>query len=222
MKPVQVLLPLVIASLLAGCGSTSSEPKSAGIGTTPMAQAPAPVKPAPGFKEANSAAFSMHVPESWKVVDFAAADMATKLDAMAKTDPAIAGMLPQLKQMAAAGQFKMFAFDLKNTENNFTDNINVIVQETPNIKVALIKANEDELTKQTGSTAPAKATMVKGKNSDLGVIKWSDPKNKNLRFHTVLGTSAAHVFTFTFTCQAKHEAAFGAIVDQIIPTIELK
>ncbi len=221
MKPAQVFLPIVVASMLMGCGASTSTPAPKTDTPTPTAAPPA-AKPAAGFTEASSANFSMHIPESWKVIDFAAADMSTKLDEMAKNDPSMAGMLPQLKQMAAAGQFKLFAFDLKNTENNFTDNINVIVQDSPNVKLAdLVKANEDQLGQQTGGKSAVKSEMVKGNGVDLALIKWGDANNK-LKFHTVLGVSSAHVFTFTFTCQVKHEAAFAKVVEQMIPTIQLK
>lgn len=221
MKPIQVLLPLAIAGLISGCGSGKSDPASSGSGSPSPTQS-AGLKPAPGFTEMKSATFSMHLPSDWKVVDFGSTGMDKKLDEMAKNDPSMASMLPQLKQMAAAGQFKLFAFDLKHTENNFTDNINVIVQDTPNIKLDdLIKANEDQLNQQSGGKSPVKSEKVKGQSGELGLIRWAQADGK-LKFHTVLGVSGAHVFTFTFTCQTQHEESFAKLVDQMIPTIDLK
>jgi len=221
MKPVQVLLPFVVAMSIAGCGAGTSTSVDKGS-SAPSPAAPEAQKPAAGFVENNAANFSMHLPESWKIIDFGSSNMAAKLDEMAKNDPSLVNMLPQLKQMAAAGNFKLFAFDIKNTENNFTDNINVIVQDTPNVKLAdLVKANEDQLVQLTGGK-PAKGEIVKGNGTDLGLIKWGNSTGPNLKYHTVLGVSKDHVFTFTFTCQAKHEAAFAKTVEQIIPTIKLK
>jgi hypothetical protein len=218
MNRVLALVPLFV--ILAGCGSggSSSPGPSGGASVTPT-QAPAVLA---GFTEVKAPDFELQMPKNWKVIDFTDAEMDKKIEDMAKNDPEMGKMLPQLKVMASQGQFKFFAFDLDKTEDGFTDNLNVIVQEAKNVSLdQLVKLNKDQLAQMAGRTPDESRT--KGRNADLGVLRWGQKtQQQDLRFHTVLAANATKVFTFTFTCNAKHDAAFSKTVEQVLPTITLK
>lgn len=104
-----------------------------------------------GFTEVKAPDFELQMPKDWKVIDFTDAEMDKKIEDMAKNDPEMGKMLPQLKVMASQGQFKFFAFDLDKTEDGFTDNLNVIVQEAKNVSLdQLVKLNKDQLAQMAG------------------------------------------------------------------------
>lgn len=218
MNRALAFLPLIVFLAGSGSGGNGSSGSSGAPSVTPtQAQ-----RVRAGFTKVKTPDFELQMPKRWKVIDFTNAAMDKKIEDMAKNDPEMRKMLPQLKVMASQGQFKFFAFDLDKTEDGFTDNLNVIVQKAKNVSLdQLVKLNKEQLAQMAGKSP--EESQAKGRNADLGVLRWGQKtQQQDLKFHTVLAANATKVFTFTFTCNAKHDAAFSKTVEQILPTITLK
>lgn len=149
--------------------------------------------------------FSIEIPPGWTVLDLTKKDFEAMMTQHLKANPQLAAMMPAIKQMAAAGQLKMFAFDFGGTQGGFTDNLNVLELPVPpgTTIEKLMEASEQQLSTVQASKFKRESQEFGGQT--FGVLRFDMPQKGPsgetmdlvvVQYFTVKG-SGQTVVTFT-------------------------
>lgn len=209
--------------VLSGCTppATQEAEKSDTNSTTTGSSAPAPVEET---KSSVSEATGVIIvtPESWLTLDLTSPDYEKVIDERAKTMPEVSGIKELVKSYATGGQFKIIAFDVENTANGFTDNMNMIAADVPagTTLDQVIEVNVKDLGRLTAPGTEIEKSTMKVNDHDVALLKWSQKSgDKVLAMRTYFVLHGNKYYTFTFTSSADHAESFGKSADDVMKSL---
>jgi len=217
-----VLSIVVLSVLLAGCGPKTVEPTDTGKqtnATTPNAGSNA-AAPADWLTH-HPKGFTVAMPKDWMVADLTTGDVKDAMKTW-ENDPKMKELSSMVEQAAAAGQIKLFAFDVPHGDKNFTDNFNVIDQplpEAPPMK-ELLRQNVEGI--KPIATGESKSEIVNLPGGEAGMIRWGMKRQDGveLGFATYLLIANGKAYTFSFTAVKDRSDAFAASAAEIMKTVK--
>lgn len=206
-------------SMLAGCQPQVDKPNIPNDVVAPKGTA----QQIAGGVHVTASNFSFDVPKGWKTIDMTSKGLESALAEVAK-DPKSAAVVPQVRQMAASGAYKVFVFG--PTTNGFGQNINVIQLDQPrDVTVDDIReADKKELASVSDSPASfdtiklpagdtlhyvAELRMKTAKGDGITAIGYAIPRGKS-------------VTTITFTCLSKDAKDMDKVASSAMNSFEFK
>lgn len=203
-----------LASLAWGCGPQTEKvaPKAA---ESTSASMPA------GWKQISVENIELGLPKDWQVADLIRADLAKMLGEL-KFGASGEALKGQIRQMAASGIFKLFAFGPKN-DAGFQENVNVNVMPVPN--ESLEEGKNSILTQMKAVAKTADAQIISDPKGILVTAEMqaqspSGPISYATRGYVLVKDGKAYTFTFSSSMAGK--AAMAAFADKAAKTIRLK
>jgi len=210
--------------VLSGCtppATQEAEKTDTNSTTTTGSPAPAPVEETKS-SVSDATGVSLVTPESWLTLDLTSPDYEKVIDERAKTMPEVSGIKELVKGYASGGQFKIIAFDVENTANGFTDNMNMIAADVPagTTLEQVIEANEKDLGGLTAPGTQIEKSTMKVNDHDVALLKWTQKSgDKGLAMRTYFVIHGDKYYTFTFTSSAEHADAFGKAADDVMNSL---
>jgi hypothetical protein len=224
---MKVLLLPLLCCLLAGCATDPN--RTAESQAPPPASEdkakPVPSGPPPTYSSSN---LSFTLPKSWAVLDFSGGNRAKKIEEVQKKWPELRDNLESVAKSAADDPIKFYAFDVENTKDELTCNLNLIEMPVPPGATLeqVLDANETDYKKMATKPLTREKVKVKGGEFTRYALGFQVPipsaKPLDMEGHAYVTLHRGNQIILTFTSPPDQAQRFFADARKAIDTVELK
>jgi len=166
--------------------------------------------------------FTVHVPKTWLTLDLTDPNYEEVIDDRAKVMPEVVGIKNLVRGYAQGGQFRIIAFDVENTRDGFTDNMNMIAAPVPvgTTLQQVVEANSVDLEGLLAPGTDVDVNYFEAAGHEVAHFVWYQASgDKRLSMDTFFFIDGEEYFTFTFTSSQRNSNRFRRQALEIIKTL---